>query len=238
MTFPDVTRPLAVLVSGGLDSAILLGLAAQAHPAVHPLYIRTGLSWENTERQYLDRFLAHVKTPGLHPLVVLDVPVQDLYGDHWSTHGAAPNATAPDEDFYLPGRNVLLLSKALIWCRLHNVSAVALAVLSANPFPDATPEFFRGFGTAVSQAVGGRVEVVTPFAEMTKAEVIRRGIELPLQHTLSCMSPVNDRHCGVCGKCAERGRAFLAAGVPDPTDYVSRAWQGTTQRPADARPWE
>lgn len=238
MTFHDATRPLAVLVSGGLDSAILLGLAMRVHPAVHPLYVRMGLTWEDTERRILDRFVNQIQSPVLRPLVVLDLPVRDLYGEHWSTKGTAPNATAPDEDFYLPGRNVLLLSKALIWCRLNDVPAVALAVLSANPFPDATPGFFDDYASVVSGAVGGRIAVVTPFSGMTKTEVIRCGVELPLQHTLSCMSPVNDRHCGICGKCAERGRAFLAAGVPDPTDYASRAWQGTTQRPADARPWE
>jgi 7-cyano-7-deazaguanine synthase len=233
-----MAKPTAVLVSGGLDSAILLGTLAAEHPAVYPIYVRTGLSWEGVERQYLDRFLTAIKTPSLQPLVVLDQPVRDLYGKHWSLQGAAPDANAPDEEFYLPGRNVLLLSKALIWCRMHDVPTVALAVLAANPFPDATPQFFRDYAAIVSQAVGGNVAVITPFGNMTKADVIQRGAKLPLQPTLSCMSPVNGRHCGVCGKCAERGRAFVAAGVPDPTDYASHAWEGTTQRKPDGRPWE
>jgi 7-cyano-7-deazaguanine synthase len=238
MMFPTPTQPLAVLISGGLDSAILLGLAVKVHPVVHPLYVRTELAWENTERQYLERFLAAIKAPSLRPLVVLDQPVRDLYGEHWSVNGAVPNATAPDEDFYLPGRNVLLLAKALIWCRLHEVPAVALATLAANPFPDATPEFFRDYAVVIGRAVGGKVSAVTPFGSSTKADVIRLGAALPLQYSLSCMSPAGGRHCGVCGKCAERGRAFIAAGVPDPTEYDSRVWEGTAQRPADVRPWE
>jgi 7-cyano-7-deazaguanine synthase len=231
-------EPLAVLVSGGLDSAVLVGEALATAPAVHPLYVRTGLAWEDVELAYLRRFLSAIAGPALKPLVVLDQPAGDLYGDHWSTSGSAPGATAPDEEFYLPGRNVLLLTKALLWCRLNQVPAVALAVLAANPFPDATPEFFRDFAAVVGRAVGGDLRILTPYAALAKAEVVRRGRALPLQHTFSCASPIDGRHCGACGKCAERGRAFLAAGTPDPTDYASRQWQGTAQRPADRRPWE
>jgi 7-cyano-7-deazaguanine synthase len=110
--------------------------------------------------------------------------------------------------------------------------------LQANPFPDATPEFFHDYAAVVNRAVGGHTTVETPYANLAKADVVRMGKDMPLQHTFSCMSPVGERHCGRCGKCAERGRAFIAANVPDPTDYASRAWEGTTQRSADARPWE
>src|SRR5579885_1731851 len=76
--------PLAVLVSGGLDSAVLLAEAARAYPAVHPLYVRVGAVWEPTEQEYLRRFLAAVATPALRSPVVLDEPVGDVYGPHWS----------------------------------------------------------------------------------------------------------------------------------------------------------
>ncbi|HEX4588684.1 MAG TPA: 7-cyano-7-deazaguanine synthase, partial [Gemmataceae bacterium] len=83
-----------------------------------------------------------------------------------------------------------------------------------------TPGFFAEFAAGVDRAVGGRVEVVAPFANLTKAEVIRRGQELPLQHTLSCLRPVDGRHCGRCNKCAERRAAFQAAGIADPAEYA------------------
>jgi 7-cyano-7-deazaguanine synthase len=220
-TIHGMTTPsLAVLVSGGLDSAVLLGTALHTHPAVVPLYVRTGLAWEAVERAHLDRFLAAVRTPALRPPVTLELPVADLYGDHWSLTGrGVPDADSADEAVYLPGRNVLLLSKALLWCHLHGVPAVALAVLEANPFPDATPAFFRAFADAVNAAVGGRVRVETPFADLDKTAVLRRGRHLPLEHTFSCIAPVDGRHCGRCNKCAERRRAFAAAGVEDPTEY-------------------
>src|SRR5262245_58455172 len=189
--------PLAVLVSGGLDSAILLGEAAGRFPAVHPLYVQNGLAWEAVELVHLRRFLAALRAPAVRPLHVLALPVTDLYGDHWSTTGdGVPAADTPDDAVYLPGRNVLLLAKSLIWCHLNRVAAVALAPLEANPFPDATPQFFDGFQNVVNRAVGGRVRVLTPYAGLHKTDVLRRGRHLPLGETFSCIRPAGGRHCG------------------------------------------
>jgi len=214
--------PLAILVSGGLDSAVLLAEAARAYPAVFPLYVRTGLAWEGVERRHLDRFLAAVRTPALRPVVVLDQPVADLYGNHWSLTGVGvPAAGTPDEDVFLPGRNVLLLAKPLLWCALNGVPEVAMAPLAVNPFPDATPEFFGDFTAAVNAAVHGSARVVRPYAELHKTEVIRRGSAFPLQHTFSCIRPAAELHCGRCSKCHERRVAFAEAGVADPTEYAA-----------------
>jgi 7-cyano-7-deazaguanine synthase len=214
-------RPaLAVLVSGGLDSAVLLAESLRDLPAVHPLYVRNGLSWEAAELHHLRRFLAAVAAPALRPLTVLDLPVADLYGDHWSLSGdGVPGADTPDEAVFLPGRNVLLLCKAMLWCHLRGVPAVALAPLEGNPFPDATPAFFAAYEDAVNTAVGGRVRVVLPYLGLCKVEVMRRGRRLPLALTFSCIRPEGGRHCGRCNKCAERRRAFADAGMDDPTEY-------------------
>jgi 7-cyano-7-deazaguanine synthase len=216
----DVTRPLAVLVSGGVDSAVLLGEALGVRSAVTPIYVRTGARWETVEFEYLRRFLTALGQKNLRPLVELAVPVGDLYGEHWSITGeGVPGAETPDEAVYLPGRNVLLLSKALIWCHLNEVPDLALAPLTANPFPDATPAFFTAFCDAVNRAVAGQVHVLTPYLNLEKTDVLRRGRGLPLKHTFSCMRPRDGRHCGNCNKCAERKRAFIAVGISDPTEY-------------------
>jgi 7-cyano-7-deazaguanine synthase len=218
---PAPTTPLAVLVSGGLDSAILLAEAARAYPAVHPLYVRTGLLWEPVERAHLDRFLAAVRTPRLQALHVLHVPVADVYGNHWSLSGdGVPGADTPDDAVFLPGRNVLLLSKALVWCHLQGVPELATAPLGSNPFPDATAEFFDDFAAVVSRSVGGNVRVLRPYADLHKADVLRRGRGLPLGETFSCLRPVNGLHCGRCNKCFERQQGFRDAGMADPTRYA------------------
>jgi len=210
---------LAVLVSGGLDSAVLLALSARERTTI-PIYVRSGLAWEPAEFAHLQRFLTAIASTRLRPLVTLDLPVGDLYGPHWSLTGHdVPDEKSPDQAVYLPGRNVILLSKGLVWCHLHGVPVIALAVLAGNPFPDATPEFFQAMAVTVNRAVSGTVAVETPYATLSKAEVLRRGRDLPLEHSFSCIAPVSGRHCGRCNKCAERRRAFAEAALPDPTDY-------------------
>lgn len=211
----------AVLVSGGLDSSVLLAEMATSHSAVFPIYIQAGIPWEAAELHYLRRFLEAMAQPSIQPLQVLAMPVTDLYDNHWSTTGQnVPGASSPDEAVFLPGRNVLLLAKSLLWCHLHEVPAVALAVLSANPFPDATPEFFTAYAAAVNQAVHGAVQVLRPFAELKKIDVLRLGRGLPLELTFSCIGPRGLKHCGRCNKCGERRRAFRDAGIIDPTEYA------------------
>ena len=167
---------LAVLISGGLDSAILLGDALPRHSTIHPLYIRCGMAWECVELSFLHRYLEALHCPALKPLVILEQPIADVYGPHWSTTGErVPDAASPDEAVFLPGRNVLLLAKSLLWCHLRHVPALVLGSLQTNPFPDATPAFFRGFQDIVNQAVGGDVEVQLPFGGMKKTAVMHWG---------------------------------------------------------------
>jgi 7-cyano-7-deazaguanine synthase len=226
---PNTTTPLAVLISGGLDSAILLGDALRRHSAVHPIFMRGGLAWEHVELAHLRRYLDALRGPTLKPLVVLEQPVADVYGEHWSVTGHdVPDAASPDEAVFLPGRNIFLLAKSLLWCHLHGVPAVALGSLQTNPFPDATPAFFQGFQNLVNQAVEGRVEVRLPFAGMKKRAVMRLGIGLPLEHTFSCIHPIDGLHCGRCNKCAERQHAFADAEMPDPTPYAIAGERGAT----------
>jgi 7-cyano-7-deazaguanine synthase len=216
---------IAVLVSGGLDSAILLAEATRIYSVVHPLYVRVGSVWESVEQEYLLRFLAAIECPALRPLTVLTEPVADLYGPHWSLTGQnTPGRDTPDDAVFLPGRNVLLLAKPLLWCHLHGVPELATAPLASNPFPDATPEFYDDFAELVNRAVGGSVRVLRPYAEMGlhKSDVLRRGVGLPLEHTFSCIHPVRGLHCGRCNKCAERQAGFAAAGSTDPTQYAER----------------
>ena len=214
---------IGVLVSGGLDSAVLVAELA-ASRVVLPIYIRAGLAWEEIELEYCRNFLKRMGGASTLPLVVLEQPVADIYGSHWSLGGeGVPGADSPDEAVYLPGRNLLLLFKAMLYCHLHGVGEVALAVLFGNPFPDASPEFFESIAKVVNTAVGGDMKILLPYRQFRKGEVVRRGAEFPLEWTFSCIQPIVGVHCGHCNKCAERQAAFSATGVPDPTHYAFRS---------------
>jgi 7-cyano-7-deazaguanine synthase len=213
-----------VLCSAGLDSAVLLAEEARAG-TVTPVYVSAGLAWEAAERRALERLLASPSFAGrVHPPVVLELTMRDLYAPtHWAIRGTPPAFDTPDEDVYLVGRNVVLLAKTAVLCAQRRIGRIALGPLAGNPFPDATPAFFAAMARALSLGLAHPLAIVAPFAALHKDEVVKRGIALgvPLELTLSCMSPRDDRHCGQCSKCRERRDAFREAGAADPTVYAT-----------------
>jgi 7-cyano-7-deazaguanine synthase len=212
----------AVLLSSGLDSAVLAALEAQTSH-VHPIYVSTGLAWEQEELAALDRLLAAPPFRSLAPLAQLTFTVRDLYPPtHWALRGEPPAFDTPDEDVYLTGRNIILLTKASIYCAQHRIGRIAQGSLAHNPFPDATPEFFAAMSRALTLGLAHDIGIVTPLAQKEKSDVITLGVELgvPLELTLSCMNPRDGLHCGLCSKCRERRDAFHEAGVEDLTRYA------------------
>jgi 7-cyano-7-deazaguanine synthase len=211
----------AVLLSGGLDSAVLVADEA-TRDEVQPIYVSVGLAWEAEERAIVAQFLAALpRGARMRPLVSLTVDMRDVYdASHWAITGRPPEYHTPDEDVYLPGRNVILLGKAGVYCASARIGRLVLGTLGHNPFPDATPPFREAMGRALSLGLAHSLQIDAPYASMSKAEVIRRGVALgvPFDLTLSCMKP-RGRHCGECSKCRERHDAFLEAGIPDPTTY-------------------
>ncbi|HZP48521.1 MAG TPA: 7-cyano-7-deazaguanine synthase [Vicinamibacterales bacterium] len=221
----------AVLLSGGLDSAVLLADEAAAHGAanVQPIYVSVGLAWEAAERRMVARLLTAPPFAGVRPLASLSVDMRDVYAaSHWAVRGTPPAYHTPDEDVYLPGRNIVLLGKAGVFCAVASLDRIVLGTLAHNPFPDATDEFRAALARALSLGLAHDVQIAAPFAGKSKAEVTRRGYELgvPFECTLSCMSPAGDQHCGTCSKCRERHDAFLELGITDPTVYADQRFVG------------
>lgn len=212
---------VAVLASGGLDSAILIADLAQS-TIVHPIYITAGLIWEPDERTALAHFVDALASPNVRPVVELTAPAAPLIGrSHWSVAGRGiPGVEAPDEASFIPGRNILLLSTAGIWCAVQNVHRLAIGSLGTNPFPDGTSEFFDLFGRTLSLGLGRVVRIEAPYGDRTKAALIAAHRGLPLYLTLTCASPQAGVHCGACSKCRERHAAFVEAGVEDRTRYL------------------
>jgi 7-cyano-7-deazaguanine synthase len=220
---PQTLQNSLVLLSGGLDSAVLAAVEAQTR-TIHPVYVAAGLAWEQGEQTIVARLLSRPPLADrAAPLVRLEFSMRDVYAPtHWAITGNPPAYDTPDEDVYLHGRNVALLSKAAVYAATRNISRIVLAPLAGNPFPDATPEFLRALSAALSLGLDAPILIVAPFSDLHKADVIRRGAELgvPFELTLSCMNPAGTEHCGLCSKCRERRDAFIEAGVPDPTTYI------------------
>lgn len=219
-------EPVAVLVSGGLDSAVLLATLAADGPVV-PVYVSCGLAWEPAERDAVQRLLAIVPRERVRPLVEFFMPLEDLYGDHWSVSGTGvPSAKTPDSAVGLLGRNAVLSLKPLLWCGREGIGCLAIATLAGNPFDDASEAFFSSFSALISTATASGVRLVAPFREVSKRQLVRSAAVDVLGVSMSCMAPFRQadtwQHCGSCNKCAERQRSFLEAGVPDPTLYWRR----------------
>jgi 7-cyano-7-deazaguanine synthase len=224
-----------VLLSGGLDSAVLAAHEAQA-ARVLPVYVSVGLAWEPAEIAMVERLLqAPVFAGKVDPLARVEFTMRDVYPPaHWAIRGEPPAYDTPDEDVYLTGRNLVLLTKAGVVAARHGAQRIALGPLAGNPFPDARAEFFASMSRSLSLGLNHAIEVATPFREWEKEDVIKRGVDLnvPLELTLSCMNPRSGAagatgatgapmHCGLCSKCRERRDAFNGAGVTDPTQYAN-----------------
>jgi 7-cyano-7-deazaguanine synthase len=204
-----------VLFSGGLDSAVLLARELEGGP-VQPIHVRAGLAWEEAEARAIVRVLAEPPFAGrVAPAVTLAVDMRDVYPPtHWALTGHPPAYNTPDEDVYLEGRNIVLISKAALLCARLGIERLALGSLSGNPFPDATPAFFDAMARAMSLGLGRPFTIAAPLTSLHKADVIRlgRALRVPLELTLSCMNPSGDRPCGRCSKCRERDDAFREVG--------------------------
>jgi 7-cyano-7-deazaguanine synthase len=195
----------AVLLSGGLDSAVLLAEEA-ARGEVQPIYVSAGLAWEGAERAMVARLLEHSRArAAIRPLVTLSVDMRDVYaGTHWAVDGRPPAYHTPDEDVYLPGRNIVLLAKAGVYCAAAGLGRIVIGTLAHNPFPDATTAFRAAMQRALSLGLAHDVAIDAPYASVGKADVIRRGVALgvPFELTLSCMSPATEKGTGLISESA------------------------------------
>src|SRR5262245_36969806 len=143
-----------VMLSGGLDSAVLAAQEAQTY-VIHPVYVAGGLAWEEGEQRIIRELLASppfaAAPDRVQPLACLEFSMRDVHpATHWALTGTPPAYDTPDEDVYLHGRNIALLSKAAVYAASRKITRIVVAPLAGNPFPDATPEFFSALNTAFS----------------------------------------------------------------------------------------
>ena len=204
--------PVAVLVSGGLDSAILLGELLEQHQAVYPLYVRCGLRWEEVELRHLKRFLAAIPSPVLQLLHVLEMPVADLYGDHWSLRARCAGCRVSDE---------AVTSQVAMRCacpkrrpQRPGVPPIALGTWR-QPAPRRNAEFLRPFSTWSTRRSAEKSESRCRRRDQ-KTEVMSK--DGAPQWTLRASA--QQRHH--CGSSMRRCRRPLPR-APDPTVHDNEA---------------
>lgn len=234
---PESTRPAVVLLSGGLDSCVAAAWAASRGSAVHALTIDYGQR-HRAELASAARVAAALRVAS-HRTVSVDL--RAIGGSALTADLAVPkdrdaeSMAASVPVTYVPARNTLFLAIALGLAETLGADALVIGAnaLDWSGYPDCRGEFLRAFeATANAGTVAGsegrlRFRVVAPLLSLTKAEIVRLGIEIgaPLGLTHSCYDPVGPAAlaCGRCDSCVLRRNGFAAAGVADPTRYAERA---------------
>ncbi|VTT96679.1 7-cyano-7-deazaguanine synthase : 7-cyano-7-deazaguanine synthase OS=Myxococcus fulvus (strain ATCC BAA-855 / HW-1) GN=queC PE=3 SV=1: QueC [Gemmataceae bacterium] len=221
-----------VLLSGGLDSTTALAVAKSQGFTTYALSVDYG----QRHRVELRRAVAVAHALGVadHRVVVLDL--RAIGGSALTADLEVPKGRTADEMgrgvpvTYVPARNTILLGLALGYAETVGAFDLFIGanVLDYSGYPDCRPEFLTAFENLANLATragtegAGRFRVHSPLLKMTKAEIIREGTRLGVDHalTLSCYDPDGEgRACGRCDSCVLRARGFDEAGVPDPTAY-------------------
>jgi 7-cyano-7-deazaguanine synthase len=216
-----MARKIGVLFSGGLDSAALVQHYLVRGYEIHPVFVEAGLPWEKVERYWTNRFFRAWKSPHIKPVLWVKLYLGDSYRNNWSKTGKIPGARSKDQAVFLPARNLMLLSRAMLFLAPRNVTELALGTLGGNPFADARPSYFKLLNRVFSLSMEKPFRIHSPFRQQHKKDLIAANKDLPLHLTFSCINPQGKIHCGTCNKCAERKKAFKMAGVDDKTKYKS-----------------
>jgi 7-cyano-7-deazaguanine synthase len=223
-------RPAVVLVSGGLDSATCLALARAEGYRCHALSFRYGQR-HAAELAAAER-VARALGAAEHRVMTIDLAA---FGGSALTDPslAVPEGGASGQAIpitYVPARNTIFLSFALAWAEVLGAHDIYIGVnaVDYSGYPDCRPEFIAAFertaNLATREAVEGRdrLRIRTPLIDLTKGEIIRRGLALGVDYadTVSCyQADAAGKACGRCDSCRLRHAGFAAAGVPDPTRY-------------------
>lgn len=227
MTTPSTHRAV-VLLSGGLDSATVLAMAREAGYECYALSVHYGQR-HSIELEAAARIAQHF---GVRDHRVMGVDLAGIGGSALtdSTIGVPEEPTAGIPLTYVPARNTIMLSLGLAWAEVLEAQYVHIGVnaLDYSGYPDCRPEFVAAFqqlaDVGTKAGVEGRgVRLVAPLLHWSKARIIREGMRLGVDYslTVSCyQADPQGRACGVCDSCRLRREGFHAAGVPDSTRYV------------------
>ena len=219
-------KPAVILVSGGMDSAVVLALAKERGYACHALSVSYGQrhSAELVAAAELARTMGAIA----HKTVVVDL--RSIGGSALTADIAVPETPGPGIPVtYVPARNTIMLSVALGWAEVLGADDLFCGVnaVDYSGYPDCRPEFIEAFERLANLATKAGVEghglrVHAPLIRMSKADIVREGLRLGVDfsRTVSCyQADLEGLACGLCDACRLRAEGFATAGVADPTRY-------------------
>ena len=225
-------RPAVVLVSGGMDSAVVLAIAREAGFAVHALSVRYG----QRHTSELDAAARVASALGAVAHKTVHVDLRSIGGSALTDDIAVPTDADGHEigvgipSTYVPARNTIMLSVALGGAEVLGGTDLFCGVnaVDYSGYPDCRPEFIAGFEALANLATkagveGSRFRVHAPLMRMSKADIVRAGLRLGVDfaQTVSCyQADADGRACGHCDACRLRAQGFADAGVADPTRYA------------------
>ena len=229
---PD--KKAVILSSGGIDSTTTMAMAKAENYEIYSLTFNYGQ--RHTPELEAAKKVAHYFAAKKHLVISIDlrliggsaltdnIDVPKGRDDHAIRYGIPVT--------YVPARNTIFLSYALAWAEVLQASDIFIGVNSVDysGYPDCRPEFIAAYerlaNLATKAAVEGKVimKIKTPLISMTKADIIKKGIELGVDYSLthSCYDPSREgKACGRCDSCILRKKGFQEAAIPDPTHYVT-----------------
>jgi 7-cyano-7-deazaguanine synthase len=226
-------KKAVVLLSGGIDSSTALAVAKAEGYELYALTFR----YHQRHAVEIESAKAVAKYLGVKEHLILDLPLHLIGGSALVDKSiSVPKGRSLDEissDIpitYVPARNTIFLSFALAWAEVLGTGDIFIGanILDYSGYPDCRPEYIEAFermanlGTKVGVEGKIKFRIHTPLIKLTKAEIIRKGLELGMDYrlTTSCYDPdEKGRACGRCDSCLLRKKGFAEAGVDDPTEY-------------------
>ncbi|MDI1243437.1 MAG: 7-cyano-7-deazaguanine synthase QueC [bacterium] len=215
-----------VLVSGGMDSCVSAAMANAENGEVAFLHISYGQCTEERERKSFNDIADHY---GVERRLDLSIEYLAKIGGSSLTDTSIDVTEADLESkeiptSYVPFRNANMLAIATSWAEVIGATKIYIGAVAedSSGYPDCRPEFYEAFQQTINTGTkpDTRIEIRTPIIDLTKAEIVQKGIELnaPLNLTWSCYRS-EDLACGTCDSCALRLRGFEQAGAEDPIPY-------------------
>jgi len=215
------------LVSGGMDSCVTAAIAGEENTEVAFLHVSYGQRTEARERR---AFVDLADSFKIKKRLAVSIESLKAIGGSSLTDEGIPvsraDLTSPEiPTSYVPFRNAHMLAIATSWAETIRARRIYIGAVAedSSGYPDCRPEFYYAFQGAIDAGTKPetRIGIVTPVIRMSKADIVRRGLELdaPLELTWSCYG-AEDLACGQCDSCALRLRAFHQAGVTDPIAYA------------------